>query len=199
MFWVAAHLFGASLPLVYSGSGSGDKTYDWLEVFCLLIVAVISTTIWTLADRGRREYAALYKWFRLYIRFSLATTILMYAFDKLVPLQMSYPSFRSQLQPFSAFSPAGILWNSVGASPAYEIFAGVAELAAGLLLMFPQTVTLGALACLADMTQVWMLNMTYDVPVKAIFGSSALDFGFSAGSRDEPFAGLLCIQSRDQS
>jgi UPF0716 family protein affecting phage T7 exclusion len=112
---------------------------------------------------------------------------------------MSYPSFRSQLQPFSAFSPAGILWNSVGASPAYEIFAGVAELAAGLLLMFPQTVTLGALACLADMTQVWMLNMTYDVPVKAIFVSSALDFGFSAGSRDEPFAGLLCIQSRDQS
>jgi hypothetical protein len=199
VFWIAAHLFGASLPLVYSGSGSGDKTYDWVEVFCLLIVAVISTTIWTLADRGRREYAALYKWFRLYIRFSLATTILMYAFDKLVPLQMSYPSFRSQLQPFSAFSPAGILWNSVGASPAYEIFAGVAELAAGLLLMFPQTVTLGALACLADMTQVWMLNMTYDVPVKAIFGSSALDFGFSAGYRDEPFAGLLCIQSRDQS
>jgi hypothetical protein len=79
---------------------------------------------------------------------------------------MSYPYLRSQLQPLSAFSPAGILWNSIGASPSYEIFAGLAELAGGGLLMFPQTVTLGALVCLTDMIQVWMLNMTYDVPVK---------------------------------
>lgn len=166
VFWVASHLFGASLPLVYSGSGSGDKTYDWVEVFCVLMVALVSTTIWTLVDRRRREYAVLYKWFRLYVRFSLAMTMLIYAFDKIVPLQMSYPSLQSQLQPFSAFSPAGILWNSIGASPSYEIFAGVAELAGGVLLMVPQTVTLGALVCLTDMIQVWMMNMTYDVPVK---------------------------------
>ena len=166
VFWVASHLFGANLPLIYTGSGSGDKTYDWVEVFCLLVVAVASTAIWTLVDRRRREYAVLYKWFRLYVRFSLAMTMLIYAFDKIVPLQMSYPNLRSQLQPFSAFSPAGILWNSIGASPSYEIFAGVAELAGGMLLTFPQTVTLGALVCLTDMIQVWMLNMTYDVPVK---------------------------------
>ena len=166
VFWVAAHLFGARLPLVFAGSGSGDKTYDWVEVFCLLVVAVLSTAIWTAADNRRTHYVALDKWFRLYIRFSLAMTILIYGFDKIVPLQMPYPSLRSQLQPFSAFSPAGILWNSVGASPAYETFAGAAEIAGGILLMFPQTVTLGALVCLLDMLQVWLLNMTYDVPVK---------------------------------
>ena len=166
VFWVAAHLFGASLPLVYTGSGSGDKTYDWVEVFSLLAVAVISTVVWTIAARKRGQYEVLYKWFRVYIRFSLAMTILIYAFDKLVPLQMSYPYLRSQVQPFSSFSPAGILWNSIGASPGYEMFAGAAELAGGVLLMFPQTATLGALVCLIDMIQVWMLNMTYDVPVK---------------------------------
>jgi uncharacterized membrane protein YphA (DoxX/SURF4 family) len=166
VFWVAAHLFGASLPLVYTGSGSGDKTYDWVEVFCLLVVAIVSTTVWTVADRKPRDYEALSKWFRLYVRFSLAMTILIYAFDKIVPLQMPYPNLKAQLQPFSAFSPAGILWSSIGASPAYEIFTGTAELTAGVLLIFPQTVTLGALVCLLDMIQVWMLNMTYDVPVK---------------------------------
>jgi len=166
VFWVAAHVFGASLPLVYKGSGSGDKIYDWVEVFCLLVVAAIATASWTIADRKRHHYEVLDRWFRLYIRFSLAMTILIYAFDKLVPLQMSYPYLRSQVQPFSSFSPAGILWNSIGASPAYEIFAGVAELGGGVLLMFPQTVMLGALVCLIDMIQVWMLNMTYDVPVK---------------------------------
>jgi hypothetical protein len=36
----------------------------------------------------------------------------------------------------------------------------------GILLIVPRTTMLGALICLADMTQVFMLNMTYDVPVK---------------------------------
>src|SRR5580693_3760934 len=60
----------------------------------------------------------------------------------------------------------GVLWASIGASPAYEIFAGCAETLAGVLLIFPRTTMLGALVCVADMTQVFMLNMTYDVPVK---------------------------------
>jgi len=166
IFWVAAHLFGATLPLVYKDSGSGDKIWDWTETFCILVVALIATGIWSALDRQRRNYAALHKWFRQYIRFCLAATILLYAFDKIIPLQMSYPFLTSQLQPFSAFSPAGILWNSIGASPAYEIFAGAAELLGAVLLMFPRTTTLGSLVCLAVMTHVWMLNMTYDVPVK---------------------------------
>ena len=60
----------------------------------------------------------------------------------------------------------GVLWASIGASPAYEIFAGCAEMLGGILLILPRTTMLGALICLADMTQVFMLNMTYDVPVK---------------------------------
>jgi len=60
----------------------------------------------------------------------------------------------------------GVLWSSIGASPAYEMFAGCAELLGGVLLVFPRTAALGGLVCLADMIQVFMLNMTYDVPVK---------------------------------
>ena len=166
IFWVAAHLFGAKLPLIFSGSGSGDKTFDWTEVFCVLIAALFATAIWSIFDRRRTSYAPLYKWFRLFIRFSLAATILLYAFDKIVPLQMSFPGLASLLEPYGNFSPMGVLWNSIGASPAYEIFAGLAELLGAVLLMFPRTVTLGALVCAADMSQVFMLNMTYDVPVK---------------------------------
>src|SRR5579862_8365956 len=36
----------------------------------------------------------------------------------------------------------------------------------GILLIIPRTTTFGALVCLADLTQVFVLNMTYDVPVK---------------------------------
>ncbi len=166
IFWVAAHLFGARLPLVYADSGSGDKTFDWTEVFCVLIAALIATVAWSLFDRRRANYDVLHKWFRLYIRFCLAATILLYAFDKFIPLQMPYPSLSNLLEPYGNFSPMGVLWRSIGASPAYEIFAGLAELLGAVLLMFPRTVTLGALVCTADMFQVFMLNMTYDIPVK---------------------------------
>jgi hypothetical protein len=166
IFWVAAHLFGARLPLVYTGSGSGDKTFDWTEVFCVLMVALTATAAWSLLDRKRENYDALHKWFRLYIRFCLAATILLYAIDKFIPLQMPFPTLTTMLEPYGNFSPMGVLWSSIGASPAYEIFAGLAELLGAILLIFPRTVTLGAMVCTADMFQVFMLNMTYDVPVK---------------------------------
>jgi len=59
-----------------------------------------------------------------------------------------------------------MLWWSIGAAPAYEIFTGSAEVLGGILLIVPRTTTFGALICLVDMIQVFVLNMTYDVPVK---------------------------------
>lgn len=81
-------------------------------------------------------------------------------------MQMPFPFLRKLLERFGDFSPMGVLWSSVGASPAYERFVGCAELVAGLLLVIPATTMLGALICLIDMTEVFVLNMTYDVPVK---------------------------------
>jgi hypothetical protein len=90
-----------------------------------------------------------------------------YGMAKLIPLQMPFPYLtRLLIEPFGNFSPMGVLWSSVGASPAYEIFTGFAEMLGGILLIAPRTTMLGALVCLADTTQVFMLNMTYDVPVK---------------------------------
>ena len=166
VFWVAAHAFHLSTPLVYSGSGSGDKYYDWVLVFCLVVFAGIATAVWTVLDRKREDYATLQKWFRLFLRFCLGGQMLVYGGVKAVPLQMHYPFLFTQVEPFGDFSPMAVLWNSIGASPAYETFAGCAELLAGFLLMFPRTVMLGALLCIADLTQIFMLNMTYDVPVK---------------------------------
>jgi uncharacterized membrane protein YphA (DoxX/SURF4 family) len=168
IFWVAAHVFRAKLPLVYTGSGSGDKTFDWVLAFCLLVIAAVATGVWSFLDRKRENYTTLHKWFRLFIRFALAGQLIGYGVDKAIPLQMPFPYLTRLIEPFHDFSPMGVLWSSIGASPAYESFAGCAELLGGVLLIFPRTTTLGALVSLADMTQVFMLNMTYDVPVKLL-------------------------------
>ena len=165
-FWTAAHVFHAKLPLVYTGSGSGDKTFDWVLTFCLLVFAMLAATIWSALDRRRGNYVALDKWFRVFIRFSLASQLVGYGMDKAIPLQMPFPFLTRLIEPYGNFSPMGVLWSSIGAAPAYEMFAGCAELLGGILLIIPRTAMLGALVCMADMTQVFMLNMTYDVPVK---------------------------------
>jgi uncharacterized membrane protein YphA (DoxX/SURF4 family) len=164
--WSAAHIFHVATPLVFTGSGSGDKTVDWVLVFCLVIFAVVATAIWSVLDSKRANYVTMHKWFRLFLRFALAGQMLVYGFDKAVPLQMPFPYLARLVEHYGNFSPMGVLWSSIGASPGYEIFAGCAEILGGLLIMLPRTTMFGALVCLADLVQVFMLNMTYDVPVK---------------------------------
>ena len=168
ILWVAAHVLRIKAPLVYSETGSGDKTFDWVLAFCLLIVALCATAAWSAVDRKRENYVRLHKWFRLFIRFALAGQLIGYGMSKAVPLQMPSTYLFRLVQPFGSFSPMGVLWSSIGASRGYEIFAGCAEMLGGVLLIFPRTTMLGALVSLADMTQVFMLNMTYDVPVKLL-------------------------------
>ena len=168
VFWVGAHIFHADLPLVYTGSGSGDKVYDWVFIAVLVAFSAAGTAVWSVLDRKRENYATAYAWFRLFIRFMLASQLIIYGLAKFIPEQMPYPSLSRLVEPFGDFSPMGVLWASIGATPAYEMFAGSAELLAGILLIVPRTTMLGALIAAADMTQVFTLNMTYDVPVKIL-------------------------------
>ena len=164
--WTALHVFRVTQPLVISGSGSGDKTANWVAAFCLLVIAAVGTLVWSALDRERAAYASMDRWFRLFLRFALATTMLSYGMVKLFPLQMPYPQLTRLLEPFGNFSPMGVLWYSVGASPGYERFAGAMELTAAVLLFIPQLSLLGAIIAFADAIQIFTLNMTYDVPVK---------------------------------
>jgi uncharacterized membrane protein YphA (DoxX/SURF4 family) len=166
--FTATHVFHHKAPLVFTGSGSGDKTVDFVLLFCLLVVSVLATALWSLLDRRRTSYSALHKWFWLFFRFALAGQMLSYGFAKAIPLQMSFPGLPVLLEPFGNMSPMGVLWSSVGASPPYEIAVGCLELLGGLLLFIPRTATLGALIALVDMSYVFLLNMTYDVPVKLL-------------------------------
>lgn len=168
ILWIATHILRISHPVVYMETGSGDRTFDWILVLCLLVFAALATGLWSFLDRQREEYVTLYKWFRLFLRWCLAGQLLTYGLSKVIPAQMPFPRLTRLLEPFKDFSPMSVLWSSIGASPAYEMFTGCAEALGGMLLIVPRTTMLGALVCVADMIQVFMLNMTYDVPVKLL-------------------------------
>src|SRR4029078_1905598 len=60
----------------------------------------------------------------------------------------------------------GFAWTFLGFSIPYEIFAGTAETLSATLLLFRRTRTLGALIGAGVLTNVFMLNMSFDIPVK---------------------------------
>jgi hypothetical protein len=163
--WVARHVFGVTGSFVAGVTGSGDRTLDYVQAFCLLVVAAAGTIVWSALTR-RREHRGAQKWIWIFLRFALATTLISYGIVKAVPLQMPAPGLTRLLERYADLSPMGVLWASVGASRSYEITVGCMELAGGILLFVPRLWMLGALVALVDMGEVFTLNMTYDVPVK---------------------------------
>src|SRR5262249_4881003 len=115
VFWTAKHVFRVTKTLVYQGSGSGDKTFDWVLAFWILSTAAIGAAIWSALDRKRLAYPTAYKWFHLGIRLALGSQLLIYGFAKVIPLQMPYPFLTRLIEPYGNFSPMGVLWSSIGA------------------------------------------------------------------------------------
>jgi hypothetical protein len=167
--WVGSQVFGVEAVL-HRDSGSGDQAAIWVMVFCLLVVAVVGTAVWSWLDRRRSDYSRLWAWFLTFVRLCVAGQMLFYGFAKLVPTQMPAPPLTALLRPFGEFSPASVLWLQVGSSHPYEMTLGAVEVLAGVLLFLPRTATLGALLGVASMVQVFLLNMTFDVPVKILSG-----------------------------
>jgi hypothetical protein len=166
VFWVIRHIFNDSYRQLAIVGGSGDKMFDWVFALCLLSLAALITVLWSVIDRKRANYIRMHKWFRVYVRFALATTFLSYGMVKAIPMQMPAPPLTRLLEPYGNFSPMGALWYSIGASLPYERITGCAELTAAALLFIPRTATLGAIVALFDSLEIFSLNMTYDVPVK---------------------------------
>jgi hypothetical protein len=164
--WVGRTFFGVDAVL-HEDSGAGDQAAIWVLVFCILVVAVVATAVWTAFDR-RTSYPRLLAWFTLFLRLCLGWQMLSFGFAKLIPTQMPGPTLAQLLQPYGDLSPASVLWLQVGSSYPYEMALGAVEVVAGLLLFVPRTAVLGAALSLASMAQVLLMNMTFDIPEKLL-------------------------------
>lgn len=162
--WVADTFMGIEITVF--PNGSGDTTYNYVEVLVFFILAVLGSIIWSVLDRKRANYKKLLLFFSIYVSYYVALTMFSYGFSKIFYLQFSAPSLSRLLQPYGSSSPMGIAWTFMGASKAYTMFSGFAEVLGGLLLLHRRTRTFGALTVFSVMLNVFMMNMSYDIPVK---------------------------------
>jgi uncharacterized membrane protein YphA (DoxX/SURF4 family) len=176
-YWLAEHVFGLRTPLVFTGN-SGDTAFHWIQMAWLLALAGAVTAVWSTLRPGLSRERTWHAWFRVFIRFAMAAQMFYYGMAKIIPTQFPPPSLVTLVESVGNLSLSDLLWTYVGASTPYQVFTGCAEMLSGILLLIPQTTMLGALIGVADMTQVFVLNMTYDFGLKQISFHYLLMFAF---------------------
>jgi len=174
--WVGKHVLHLSTDITVMPNGSGDTTYNYVQVLCYLVMAGVATAVWSVIDRRRTQYAKAHGFLRIYVRYALAAPMISYGMSKVFKLQFPFPSAERLMQSFGESSPMGLMWTFMGYSTGYNLFAGGAEVLGGLLLFFRRTTTLGALVVVGVMANVVALNFFYDVPVK-LYSSHLLLMG----------------------
>jgi hypothetical protein len=162
--WLADSLF--SVALTTMPNGSGDTTYNYFEVACMLGFAAIAALVSCVALYKLPSALQQQAWLRIAIRYYLATAMLGYGWHKLFPIQFSPLGPEDMISTYGDSSPMGLLWRFMGASTAYQMFAGAAEIAGGLLLLSRRTTLLGAVISGGVLVNVVLLNLCFDVPVK---------------------------------
>ncbi|MBV7530843.1 hypothetical protein [Chitinophaga sp. sic0106] len=144
----------------------GTSLLGYANWITTLLIATAGGLLWTAIVKTRKteraEYYTLYYWLRVVVRYRAGIGIIGFGFTKLLPLQMPYPSFGVLNTNFGDFTAQKIYWLSIGIVPWYQVFAGVVEVAAGSLLFFRKTTTLGSILLLAALGDIVYVNFAYD-------------------------------------
>lgn len=167
--WVAHHVFhiAGAMPNGYRGD-NGDVAEEFGRLLIAVVIAAVGAIAWTWADRRRPGARWTGEALQLLLRFSIALGLTSYGIAKILPMQFGTGAIRALglEQRLGEMYPMSLLWFFMMYSRPYAFFGGVMEIAVVLLLCFRRTTTLGALLCLAVMTNVALLNYAYGVPVK---------------------------------
>ena len=164
------HFFHLRKVLVYP-AGSGDTSYSWANLWLYIFIAIAGCIIWSLADRKRTNYEKLNYWLCLCVRYYIALIAFTYGILKIFVLQMPFPNQSQLATPLGDYLPMRLSWMFLGYSTTYQVFSGFMETLVGILLLYRKTTTLGVFFATAVFTNVMMLNLSYDIPVK-IFSMS---------------------------
>jgi hypothetical protein len=164
--WTAFHVLHLSGPLV--GPSALDSRYTYVLLLVLAVTAFACALVWTVVEPSGRSTRPAYALFRVWVRYTLAIMLMNYAVPKIFRMQFPEPGLRRLSENYGVSSPMALLWTYVGYSAPLEIFSGFAETAGAFFLLFRRTTPLGALICVVMMSNVALMDFSYDVSVKML-------------------------------
>ena len=164
--WVGKNLFHISYTIISPYDGQhNDRTYVYLLYFTMAVAAALGAIIWSALDRKRTNYQALYYWLTAFVRYYLAFTLFIFALEKFFKMQFPDLGYYTLTESVGDMSPMNLAWAFYGYSYGYNVFMGIAECAA-LLLLFRRTMTFGVILTLVTLANVMAVNYNYDVHAK---------------------------------
>ncbi len=167
------YILHLSYDITVLPNGSGDTTWNWVQILIMASVAFTGSLIWSLLDRRRNNYQHLLYWFTVGVRYYLAFMLVNYGTIKVFKAQFPAPDVYRLEETYGQSSPMGLAWTFLGFSTGYNYFMGLAEVTGGLLLLIRRTKTFGALFCMTVTANIAAINYFFDVPVK-IFSTMLL-------------------------
>ncbi|WP_435625350.1 hypothetical protein [Flagellimonas sp.] len=164
--WLGEHFFQIPRLIISPYDGEhNDRTYVYLLYFLIASLALVGTVVWSLLDRKRTTYQQLYYWLTTIIRYYLAFTLFLFALEKFFKMQFPDLGYYTLTEQVGDMSPMHLAWAFFSYSYGYNIFMGIAECAA-LLLLFRRTTTFGAILTMGALANIVAVNFNYDVHAK---------------------------------
>jgi len=149
---------------------------NYLGWFVTLLLCFIAGNVWLLIEKkinadknvlnNHTDDSRLYNWFFILVRYQVALRMSWFAIAKVFPVQMPFPTISQLNTNLGDFTPGKLYWLTTGVSPFFEVFAGIFELTATVLILFRRTATLGALMMITILLPIWFVNIGYDAGVE---------------------------------
>lgn len=147
----------------FFASQEGKNYTGW---FVTIFVCFLAGLFWNQIDKHRKNFENLYYWFYVAARYGIALRMSWFAWAKVFPVQMPFPTISQLNTNLGDFTPGKLYWLTTGVSPFFEVFAGIFELTATILILYRRTTTLGALMMIAILLPIWFVNIGYDAGVE---------------------------------
>ncbi|UOR06459.1 DoxX family protein [Hymenobacter aerilatus] len=136
-----------------------DTFANWAVVAAL---AAVGAAAWSWVGKSRPDYATLYYWLRVLVRYRLAAGLLGYGFLKLFPMQAPLPSLSLLNTHYGELSDWKIFSLSLGIVPSYQSFLGLVEILSAVLLLGRRTASIGAFLSISFLGNVFLSNLAYE-------------------------------------
>ncbi|MDN5289271.1 MAG: hypothetical protein JWR38_5545 [Mucilaginibacter sp.] len=160
--WRWLDVVSQNTPWFFEGQ-EGHNYWGW---FITLGITFLAGIIWELLDKRRANFDHIYNCFFTVVRYQIVLRMSWFAIAKFFPVQMPFPTISQLNTNLGDFTPGKLYWLTTGVSPFFEVFAGIFELTATVLLLFRRTTTLGALMMIAILLPIWFVNIGYNAGVE---------------------------------
>jgi hypothetical protein len=174
-------------PLTKAVSGSTSQLLEWTHAHSdslhlywqSLFLGLLSIPIALISIRLKKRYQ-LELWLHTVLSYNVAFFLIKYGMEKWTHLQFPQPPPNILHAETGSLDKDMLFWTVMGTSTFYLKFMGVIEVLAGALLLFHKTRFVGAFIAIGIFSNIFAINLGFDISVKLLSLSLLLSALFIA-------------------